>query len=855
MSEPKVIYLPPGVDAEALLQSRIKNVEARIENDNFIGLGGGFGNGPGMGGGFQVNPFGLPGSASFGGEMISNVNTLFKALRWYFVSNLRQDLSEAYVEIGLISTIVDVPVDDAFRGGIEIKTKQLSPEQVEQLQISLDRDDDLNTIAQASKWSRLFGGGGVLILTDQDPKTPLDLDAITEDTPLEFRAVDMWELFYSQQNTTGFDSQLQEHENVFYDYYGEQIHKSRVMRLKGLVAPSFVRPRLRGWGFSIVERLIRSLNQYLKNTSLTFELLDEAKVDVYHIKNLVNTLLSPQGANRVKQRVATTNQIKSYSSAIVMDSEDEYEQKQLNFSGLSEVMVQCRMQIASEMRIPLTKLFGISAAGFNSGEDDIENYNSSVESEVRSKVKYMVLRLVEIKSQKLFGMVPEDLSITFKPLRVLSAVDEESVKTQKFARLKEAAEAQLITPEQFADACNKGNLIDIQVESPNLLNPADPFDTGKESDQVDPRRPFVTDNPGVNRRESRNIHPQEYGGVSKGTVTPPSDKQKAPPGNPKQRDWMDEPLEEDEEAQHKVKLEKSKADVSKAPEPKKAEPKEAKPGKTTPKAEAKTAPEHGRRINNGKSELELERYYRSLDKKLDGARPAYKNPKTGKVTTGQDHLEAFGNGHPELEVDEDEGGYVIFVDKKGHRFREQGVKNGDGPNFGWKLKGGDFVTRKQFEQLIEDCERYERRGNSADPVRSLKRVSVVAVVSGKNQWLLTGRRRDTALWVSPGGKCEEGESFEQAAIRELGEETGLQADINDLVPLAQKIYNYPEGATEVQAFKLVLPDRVRARTVTDPDEECDLWRWVDLSPKTIELKNWNRFVEEDLVTKTLLGES
>jgi len=354
-------------------------------------------------------------------EQVSNVNTTFRNLRWYLVSNFRQFLSEAYVELGLVQTIVDVPVDDGLRGGIELKSKQLSEDQIAELLLSLDRDDDITTAAQAAKWNRLFGGAGILILTDQDPEIELDLDAIGPDTPLEFRAVDMWELFWDKQNTEGYDPAIQSEDFEFYNYYGEQVHKSRVMRLKGITAPSFIRPRLRGWGFSVVETIIRSINQYLKATDLAFEVLDEFKIDVFKIKNLVNTLLSPNGNQKIKERTQLANYQKNYQNALVMDSEDDWDHKQLSFAGLGDAMKEIRMQVASDMRMPLTKLFGISAAGFNSGEDDIEVYNAMVESQVRNKLKYDLLRMCEIKCQKLFGMVPEDLSISFKPLRVLSA--------------------------------------------------------------------------------------------------------------------------------------------------------------------------------------------------------------------------------------------------------------------------------------------------------------------------------------------------------------------------------------------------------------------------------------------------
>ena len=151
-------------------------------------------------------------------EQISDSGTMFKNLRWYFVSNLRQLLSELYCEIGLIQTIVDVPVDDALRGGVILKSKQLDEDEILKLINSLDRDDDINTVGQAAKWNRLFGGAGVLIMTDQDPMQPLNIEAINKDTPLEFRAVDMWELFWDKQNTDGYDPSLQTENFEHYSY-------------------------------------------------------------------------------------------------------------------------------------------------------------------------------------------------------------------------------------------------------------------------------------------------------------------------------------------------------------------------------------------------------------------------------------------------------------------------------------------------------------------------------------------------------------------------------------------------------------------------------------------------------------
>lgn len=413
---------------------------------------------------------GMPSGVGTSREPVNDAGGALVNLRYYLVSNLRQLLSQAYAEIGLVRTICDVPVEDAMRGGCEFKSKQLDEEQLEELQAAIERENDLHHAGMAERWNRLFGGAAVLALTDQDPETPLNIEALGPDSPLEFRACDMWELYGDVQHVEQMRDLVLDTEDDMdvddcYNYYGVRVHKSRVIRMVGIDAPSFIRPRLRGWGLSVVEALVQSLNQYLKSTNLTYEVLDEFKLDIYKIKNLANTLMKPDGTQRIQQRIQLANFQKNYQNGIVMDAEDDYDHKQLSFAGLADAQSGIRMQVASDMRMPLTKLFGISASGFNSGEDDIEVYNGMVESQVRSKIKIAMLRIAELRCQQLFGFVPEDLTLTFKPLRVLSAVDEETVKTQKYNRLLQSLEAGAITLDEFRDACNRGKLFDVTLKN------------------------------------------------------------------------------------------------------------------------------------------------------------------------------------------------------------------------------------------------------------------------------------------------------------------------------------------------------------------------------------------------------
>ena len=408
---------------------------------------------------------GMPNFAPGFGAQLSQADTMFKNMRWYLVSNMRQLLSQLYVEYGIIQTIVDVPVDDAFRGGVKIITSQLDEDEIKELETECDKQGDIDALVQAKKWARLFGGGGVVINNGQDPSQPLDIKAMKKGDKLKFVDADMWELFWSQQNTgnmaavNGADLDVE-----VFDYYGIRTHESRVIKVKGMKAPSFVRPRLRGWGVSAVEAFIRSLNQYMKATNLSFEILDEFKIDIFKIKGYNNSLISSRGKQIIQDRVALTNMTKNYQSAITMDAEDDYIQKQLSFAGIAETMAGIREQVAADLRMPQTKIFGSSSAGFNSGEDDIENYNAMVESTIRSKSKYEIIKMLELRCAVLFGFVPDDISVEFQPLRVLSSEQEESVKTQKFSRLLQARQAGEISAKDFKVACNKDNLLPVKLK-------------------------------------------------------------------------------------------------------------------------------------------------------------------------------------------------------------------------------------------------------------------------------------------------------------------------------------------------------------------------------------------------------
>jgi len=138
-----------------------------------------------------------------------------------------------------------------------------------------------------------------------------------------------------------------------------------------------------------------------------------------------------------------------------------------------------------------------------------------------------------------------------------------------------------------------------------------------------------------------------------------------------------------------------------------------------------------------------------------------------------------------------------------------------------------------------------RRGNQARRVKApaarppvLREFSAGGLVcrSVRGAWVvcLAGRRIHAGsdlVWILPKGHVEEGEGMEEAALREVREETGLEAEI--VTRLGDVTYWYArhdDPARPRRIFKRVrfFLMRHRGGRFADRDDEMDDVRWFSL---------------------------
>jgi phage-related protein (TIGR01555 family) len=401
------------------------------------------------------------------------------------LSNNRSILEGVYSANGVIRRIIDTPVHDAFKQGLNIKSDILDKEDIALLSKAVHRNI-VPVVIKALKYARLFGGSAILLeggsmqetqgedLTEAEKnslqlKTPFSIEDLEQGGNFTITALSLWELNmagdwqnpqYTQEKAK-YDFLTN---NTYYNVYGNKIDKSRLIPLIGDEAPPEKQQLLQGWGFSVLESIIVSLQMYIKQTKVLFECLDETKISHISIPDLKDAVQTDDGRKKLTEYVAEIAQLKNYFNLIVGDKEAGFEQKQINFAWLKEAQDALQNELSSAVGIPKNKLFGDSAGGFASGQDALENYNTGIQY-LQENILPTIEKLVYLEAKKLFGDLGEafNLDITFPSLKVLSEEQESVMAEKKLNALLQLYDRGIITATQVKEELNTSKALNLNL--------------------------------------------------------------------------------------------------------------------------------------------------------------------------------------------------------------------------------------------------------------------------------------------------------------------------------------------------------------------------------------------------------
>ncbi|HEN3368799.1 DUF1073 domain-containing protein [Yersinia enterocolitica] len=347
-----------------------------------------------------------------------------------FMYGAMQDFAEleaAYTENWIARSIIDIPVDDATR-----EWRSFPSDDATALRNAENQFNIQGVTQESFKWAGLYGGAGILMLTDQDLSHELELKNIKKGSLKRLLVLDRMLINGQQYNVSNPLA-----ENFMQpDYYlvngGQQkIHFSHFVRAPGAALPMRLRMINGGWDDSRLRRCLEDVKDAVAAKGGISSLILEANIDTISKENLATDLASGDMDEAIAKRYNTFGMMKSLFRLALLDSKETLDRKQISFGGLGEVLAVLMEWTAGASGIPMTRIFGVQAKGMgDSGQGDQNNYFSTIKGDQEAKYRPFLKKLDEVLVRSTLGTMPNGLDFTFAPL---SQPTDSEISAQRLA--------------------------------------------------------------------------------------------------------------------------------------------------------------------------------------------------------------------------------------------------------------------------------------------------------------------------------------------------------------------------------------------------------------------------------------
>lgn len=350
-----------------------------------------------------------------------------------YITRNRVMLEFAYRSSFLVGAAVDSVADDMTRKGINI-TSRLEPGHKGKVDTFWDEAAIWDGLNDTIKWSRLYGGAVLVVMIDgQDMSSPLKLDRISKGQFKGVMALDRWMVTpsYSDLITEyGPEFGKPKYYKVVVNQQGIppwNIHHSRLIRMDGETLPFQQAQTENGWGMSVVERIFERIQAFDTATVGTTQLIHKAHLRTYSINELRKVLSMPEdnpARAGLMKHMDMIREFQTIEGMTLMDKSDEFQTHSYSFAGVADVILRFAEQVSGATGIPLVRLFGQSPAGFSTGDGDLENYYSRINSQQERRLRRRIRWLMDITWRSEFGEpLPDDFTFEFNKLWEMSDTD------------------------------------------------------------------------------------------------------------------------------------------------------------------------------------------------------------------------------------------------------------------------------------------------------------------------------------------------------------------------------------------------------------------------------------------------
>jgi phage-related protein (TIGR01555 family) len=363
------------------------------------------------------------------------------------------EVEAAYRTSWLARKIHDLPPWDMTR---EWRDWQATKEQITAIEAEEKRLGLRAKVRKALTWARLYGGAALILgLGDADPSQPVS--TVAKGGLRYVHVMTRYQVTIPEIDTdpaSDFFGQP-----VRYDLNGKSgpvaLHPSRVIPFIGQPIPEGlmgVTSQDAFWG----DPLLMSVRDAIINADLSQNevagLLHEAKVDTIGIPDLMALVATAEYEARLVRRINVAELAKSRLNTRLYDANETWETRQINFSGLPEVVTTFLQLVAAAADIPVTRLLGTSAKGLNAtGEGDNDNYDEMVSARQETDLRPILERLDAFLLPSA-AVDPSKAFFAFAPLDKPTPKEEAELQDKKADTAKKYVDSGLVPRVALATA-------------------------------------------------------------------------------------------------------------------------------------------------------------------------------------------------------------------------------------------------------------------------------------------------------------------------------------------------------------------------------------------------------------------
>lgn len=233
----------------------------------------------------------------------------------------------------------------------------------------------------------------------------------------------------------------------------DKVHHSRCHRLK--LGKSKLTDRNQ-FGISDLQNKYNAIRLFDTTITCIGDIVQDSNVDVLFIPDLIAKVAQGK-EDDIRKFINLINHTKSSMNAIALDAgnseaQGRWEQKTATYAGLSEVLTKLITVTAGALDRPITVLFGLSASGFSTGEEDLESYHGTINALQESRLRPAQEFIDKFILDKM--MPNHGLTYEYPSIKVINE-DKEATRFSQFA----SAISGLVTANVISDKVAQTELI------------------------------------------------------------------------------------------------------------------------------------------------------------------------------------------------------------------------------------------------------------------------------------------------------------------------------------------------------------------------------------------------------------